>query len=59
MPKQCVTRLWEADAKLRRRVADAAADTTRFIREQLGDVKLSAVDPPEKRAKRLAFCRAR
>jgi hypothetical protein len=53
------TRLWEADAKLRRRVADAAADTTRFVREQLGDLKLSAVDPPEKRAKRLAFCRAR
>jgi hypothetical protein len=53
-----LTRLWDADAKLRRRVADAAADTTRFVREQLGDAKLSAVDPPDKRAKRIAFCRA-
>jgi hypothetical protein len=53
-----LTRVWEADAKLRRRVRDAAAETSRFIREQLGDAKLSAVDPPEKRAKRIAFCRA-
>lgn len=52
-----LTRLWGADAELRRRVADAAADTARFIRQQLGDAKLSAVDPPAKRAKRLAFCR--
>jgi hypothetical protein len=53
-----VTRLWEPDARLRRRVADEAAGTADFIREQLGDAKLSAVDPPDKRAKRLAFCRA-
>ena len=53
------TRLWGADAGLRRRVADAAADTGRFIRQQLGDAKLSAVDPPAKRARRLAFCRNR
>lgn len=54
-----VTRLWSTDAGLRRRVADAAADTGRFIREQLGDGKLSAVDPPAKRARRLAFCRGK
>jgi hypothetical protein len=36
-------------------VADGAADTERFIR-QLGDFRLSAVDPAERRAKRLAFC---
>jgi len=35
----------------------AADKTARFIREQLGDAKISAVDPPAKRAKRLAFCR--
>jgi hypothetical protein len=52
-----VTRLWRSDAALRRRVAAAAADTEHFIREQLGDAKLSAVDPPAQRAKRLAFCR--
>jgi len=52
-----LTRLWDADARLRRHVADAAADTAHFIREQLGDAKLAAVDPPAKRAKRLAFCR--
>ncbi len=54
-----VTRLWSSNPALRRRVADAAADTGRFIRQQLGDLKLSAVDPPAKRAKRLAFCRAK
>jgi hypothetical protein len=53
-----LTRLWDADAGLRRRVDDAAAETARFIRAQIGDAKLSAVDPPAKRAKRLAFCRA-
>jgi hypothetical protein len=52
-------RRWDADAGLRRHVADAAAETSRFIREQLGDAKLSAVDPPAERAKRLAFCRAK
>ena len=54
-----LTRLWGADAGLRRRVARAAAEMACFIRQQLGDVKLSAVDPPAKRAKRLAFCRAK
>ena len=54
-----LTRLWNADAGLRRRVADAADGTARFIREQLGDAKISAVDPPPRRARRLAFCRAK
>jgi hypothetical protein len=54
-----VTRVWSADARLRRRVADAAADAEDFIRQQLGDAKLSAVDPPAKRARRLAFCRGK
>jgi hypothetical protein len=45
-----------ADKALRARVDDAAADTARFIRQQLGDAKLSAVDPPVRRAKRIAFC---
>ncbi len=54
-----VTRLWEPTAKLKRRVDDAAAELAAFIREDLGDAKLSAVDPPEKRAVRLAFCRQR
>lgn len=54
-----VTRLWDGNTGLRRRVADAAADTERFVRDQLGDAKLSNVDPPPKRAKRLAFCRAK
>jgi hypothetical protein len=38
-------------------VAAAADHTGRFIREQLGDAKLPAVDPPAARARRLAFCR--
>ena len=54
-----ITRLWSAEAGLRRRVASAAAESSRFIRDQLGDAKISAVDPPAKRAKRLAFCRAK
>jgi hypothetical protein len=51
------TRLWSTDKGLRRRVADAASSTERFIRQQLGDAGLSAVDPPARRAKRIAFCR--
>jgi hypothetical protein len=51
-----VTRVWSGDTKLRRRVALAAAETERFIRQQLGDAKLSAVEPPERRARRIAFC---
>ena len=54
--KSVVARLWMADKALRARVDDAAADTARFIRQQLGDAKLSAVDPPVRRAKRIAFC---
>jgi len=52
-----LTRLWNANAALRRRVGEAAGKTAHFIREQLGDAKISAVDPPAKRARRLAFCR--
>jgi hypothetical protein len=51
-----ITRLWKRDAAVRRRVAHAAAETAHFIRHQLGDLKLSAVDPPSKRAMRIAFC---
>lgn len=53
-----VTRVWTADRKLRSRIAEASDGVGRFIREQLGDAKLSAVDPPAPRARRLAFCRA-
>jgi hypothetical protein len=52
-----IMRVWNADKALRARVADAAAGTGRFIRQQLGDAKLSAVDPPARRARRMAFCR--
>ena len=52
-----ITRVWSADKALRARVADAAAETERFVRQQLGDAKLSAVDPPARRATRIAFCR--
>jgi hypothetical protein len=51
-----VTRVWYTDKRLRARVANAAAETERFVRQQLGDAKLSAVDPPERRARRIAFC---
>ena len=54
-----LTRLWNADTALRRRVGEAAGKTARFIRDELGDAKISAVDPPAKRAKRLAFCRTK
>jgi len=53
-----VTRAWNTDRKLRPRIAEAADATGRFIRGELGDAKLSAVDPPAARARRLAFCRA-
>ena len=52
-----VTRVWSTDKELRTRAADAAAETERFVRQQLGDAKLSAVDPPARRAARIAFCR--
>jgi hypothetical protein len=52
-----VARIWKkGDPQLRRRVADAAGETSQFIRQQLGDLKLSAVDPPARRARRIAFC---
>jgi hypothetical protein len=55
--RSVVTRVWNTDKELRTRVADAATETERFVRQQLGDAKLSAVDPPARRATRLAFCR--
>lgn len=54
--KRVVARVWNSNKALRGRVAAAAAETEHFIREQLGDAKLSAVDPPARRAKRIAFC---
>lgn len=51
-------RLWTIDKRLRRRVDDAAAETERFVRDELGDLKRSAVDPPKERARRIRFCRA-
>jgi hypothetical protein len=52
-----VTRIWNKDRRIASRIAEAADDTGEFIREQLGDARLSAVDPPAARARRLAFCR--
>jgi hypothetical protein len=54
-----LTRLWEADSKLRRRVADAAADTSRVIPRTTGRREALGGRPSDKRAKRLAFCLAR
>ena len=56
--KRIVSRVWSTEKGMRGRVDDAAAETERFITQQLGDAGLSAVDPPARRAKRLAFCRA-
>jgi hypothetical protein len=50
-----VSRVWGTNKGLGGRVAEAAADTESFIQRQLGDCKLSAVDPDDRRAKRLAF----
>lgn len=54
-----ITRVWKADKALRARVAAAAAETETFVRQQVGDLPLSAVDPAPRRAKRIAFCRGR
>jgi hypothetical protein len=56
--QRIVTRVWSTSKAFRARVDAAAAETERFIRQQLGDAKLSAVDPPARRARRIAFCRA-
>ena len=56
--ERVVTRVWHADKKLGARVAAAGDDTRGFIREHIGDAKISAVDPPARRARRIAFCRA-
>jgi hypothetical protein len=55
--RRVLPRVWSTDRRVRAGVKQAAADTARFIREQLGDFKLSAVDPDDRRAKRIAFCR--
>ena len=52
-----VALLWGTSARVRKRVTETAAEVAAFIKEQLGDAKLSAVDPPEKRAQRLRFLR--
>jgi hypothetical protein len=52
------TRLWASNRALDKKVAAAAGETASFIRQQLGDFKLSAVDPPARRNQRLAFCKA-
>jgi hypothetical protein len=54
-----VTRVWSRNRRIQRRVADAADDTSQFIRKQLGDAKLAAIDPAAARARRLAFCRTK
>jgi hypothetical protein len=56
--KRVVTRVWHTDGRLGARVAVAADETSRFIREHIGDAKISAVDPPARRARQIAFCRA-
>jgi hypothetical protein len=56
--ERVVTRVWHPNKGLGARVAAAADETRRFIREHIGDAKISAVDPPARRAARLAFCRA-
>jgi hypothetical protein len=53
-----VPRVWSTDRRVKTGVKDAAAETERFIRQQLGDFKLSAVDPDDRRARRVAFCSA-
>jgi hypothetical protein len=54
--QRIVSRLWTAGKALRAAVREASAETEQFIRDELGDAKLSSVDPPELRAKRIAFC---
>lgn len=53
-----LTRLWSSNRTLAQRVANAAEETATFIRQQIGDVKLSAADPPDRRKKRIAFCKS-
>lgn len=52
-----VPRTWSTDTRVKAGLRDAAQQTEQFIRQQLGDLKLSAVDPDERRATRLAFVR--
>jgi hypothetical protein len=55
---EVVTRLWSRDRGLVARVRDAASETTQLIRRQIGDMRMSASDPPADRARRVAFCRS-
>jgi winged helix DNA-binding protein len=55
--ERVVTRVWDTDKTVRARVANAATATERFVRQQVADAKLSAVDPPARRATRITFCR--
>jgi hypothetical protein len=52
-----ITKVWKPNRTLASRIAKAADATGQFIREELGDARLSAVDPPSDRARRLAFLR--
>lgn len=58
-PEQSIvlTRVWRSGRTLRTGIGEAAAQTQQFIRKQFGDAPLSAVDPPARRAARIAFCR--
>jgi hypothetical protein len=56
--RRVVSRLWKTDRVLKGAVADAAEATTAFINSELGDFKLSAVDPADRRAKRLKFLKS-
>jgi hypothetical protein len=55
--EEIVTRIWGEKRGLTRRVEEAAADTSQFIREQLGDAKFYAADTATSREPRIAFCR--
>jgi hypothetical protein len=52
-----VARTWSTDTRVTAGIREAAQETERFIRQQLGDCRLSAVDPDDRRATRLAFVR--
>jgi hypothetical protein len=53
------TRVWSTNKARRARVAAAGEETGRFIRNQLGDAKLSAVAQPAHREERIAFLASR
>jgi hypothetical protein len=53
-----VTRVWGNARGLASQVKAAAAETARFIREQIGDMKFYAADTPTSRAPRVTFISA-